>query len=327
MIVPRPRQEPLPLIALEETHAAGTPNPTRAGPALLRALQESDIFRSYQRAFESTMGLPLELKRPDSFHFPLSGAKLQNPFCALMASGNRSCASCLVFQQRLHDESTLEARTLECAAGLSESAVPVRAGETLVGFLRTGQVLVRAPDRERLRETLAQVGIEAGSVGARNLEQGYSETRVIPALQYGAALSLLRIFAQHLGALAERLQVEEEHAELPLIAKAKVFIEEKLFDEIRLADVARASSVSPFYFCKLFVRATGMNFTHYLAQRRVEVVKQKLMKPHARVSDVAYATGFQSLSQFNRIFRRVTGESPSGFRARFAAEAGIGRLM
>jgi AraC-like DNA-binding protein len=37
---------------------------------------------------------------------------------------------------------------------------------------------------------------------------------------------------------------------------------------------------------------------------------------HVRVSEAAYAVGFQSLSQFNRAFHRVTGESPTAFRAR-----------
>jgi transcriptional regulator GlxA family with amidase domain len=49
---------------------------------------------------------------------------------------------------------------------------------------------------------------------------------------------------------------------------------------------------------------------------RIESVKQILIDVHMSVSEAAFAAGFQSLSQFNRIFRRVVGEAPSGYRDR-----------
>jgi AraC-like DNA-binding protein len=66
----------------------------------------------------------------------------------------------------------------------------------------------------------------------------------------------------------------------------------------------------------VFKRATGLTFTDYVARSRVESVKRMLLNPHTRVSEAAYAAGFQSLSQFNRVFRRVAGESPTAYRDR-----------
>ncbi len=57
-------------------------------------------------------------------------------------------------------------------------------------------------------------------------------------------------------------------------------------------------------------------FRDYLRRVRIEKVKQLLLNPHRRVSEAAFATGFQTLSQFNRDFRRVVGETPSAFRER-----------
>jgi AraC-like DNA-binding protein len=59
-----------------------------------------------------------------------------------------------------------------------------------------------------------------------------------------------------------------------------------------------------------------MTFTEYLARLRVEKVKQLLINPNKRVSEAAFEAGFQSLSQFNRVFLRVAGESPSFYRER-----------
>ena len=52
----------------------------------------------------------------------------------------------------------------------------------------------------------------------------------------------------------------------------------------------------------------------YVARTRVEKTKQMLLDPNVRISEAAFAAGFQSLSQFNRVFRRITGESPTHYR-------------
>jgi AraC-like DNA-binding protein len=74
--------------------------------------------------------------------------------------------------------------------------------------------------------------------------------------------------------------------------------------------------VSTFYFCKMFKKATGLTFTDYLGRIRVEKAKNLLLNPHLRVSEIAYTVGFQSLTHFNRVFRKLTGESPTDFRVK-----------
>src|ERR1700692_4545309 len=66
--------------------------------------------------------------------------------------------------------------------------------------------------------------------------------------------------------------------------------------------------------CSQFAPPTGLTFTDYLGRVRVEKAKTLLLNPHLRVSEIAYMVGFQSLTHFNRVFRNLTGESPSHFR-------------
>ena len=148
----------------------------------------------------------------------------------------------------------------------------------------------------------------------KRLEEAYFQTRVLEKKQYEAVLRLLTIFAQHLSSLSNQLMVEEATAESPAIARARAYIAEKHAEEISLGEVSRVVNMSAFYFCKTFKRATGMTFTEYLARVRVEKVKNLLLNPHKRVSEAAYEAGFQSLSQFNRVFRRIAGQSPSAYR-------------
>jgi AraC-like DNA-binding protein len=129
-------------------------------------------------------------------------------------------------------------------------------------------------------------------------------------------IRLLTIFAQQLGAMSNQLLIRQTSAELPAITKVRSYIAENLSEELHLHDVARSANMSSFYFCKLFKRTTGLTFTTYLARLRIEAVKQKLLNVHTRVSEAAYATRFQSLSQFNRVFRHVAGESSTDYRSR-----------
>jgi AraC-like DNA-binding protein len=146
------------------------------------------------------------------------------------------------------------------------------------------------------------------------IEKAYFETRVVNRGQYGSILRLLSIFAEHLGGLVNQLTVAQAAAELPAVARARGFIAAHQAEEISLGDVARAVNMSAFYFCKTFRKVTGVTFVDYLARLRVESVKRLLLDPHKRISEAAFEAGFQSLSQFNRVFRRVAGEAPTLFR-------------
>ncbi len=284
--------------------------------ALVEQLKRSEIYRDYEKAFREATGLPINLRAIESFDLPHHGDPKENPFCALMARTNQSCAACLQLQRKVEEQARLEPKTLKCFAGLCDSAVPVRVGENLVAFLQTGQVLLHQPHKQeftRLTRQLINMGIETD---LKRLEEAYFQTRVLDRRQYEAMLRLLTVFAQHLASLSNQLMVSAEQVESPMISRAKLYIAQHQDEGVSLRQVAAAVNTSAFYFCKMFKQATGLTFTDYLARTRIEKVKNLLLNPHKRISEVAYETGFQSLSQFNRVFRRVTGQSPTVWRAK-----------
>jgi AraC-like DNA-binding protein len=277
-------------------------------------LKRSRIFRDYEQAFRDTTGLPINLRALEAFDLPHHGDPNENPFCALMAKSNQSCAACLQLQRRVEEEARLEPKTLKCFAGLCDSSVPVRVGEDLVAFLQTGQVLLDRPDKKQFAATARQVLKFGMQVDMKKLEEAWFQSRVLDRRQYDSILRLLSIFAQHLSSLGQELAVQAEHGEAPPIARARALIASRHGEDIGLDEVAKAVNMSAFYFCKSFKKATGMTFTNYLARVRVEKVKNLLLNPHKRVSEAAFEAGFQSLSQFNRVFRRIAGQSPKTYR-------------
>jgi AraC-like DNA-binding protein len=281
---------------------------------LVSRIAKSPLFLDYRSAFEMATGLPLTIRAAGSFQPPQAGSTHINPFCALMASQNKTCAACLELQQRAEQEAGEDTRTLECFAGLHDSVVAIRLGESVIAYLETGQVMFQPPTESNFRAVLKQLEQWQVVGDFEALETAYFHTRVIPQPNYEAALRLLGSFAEHLSLLCNELMMRTAAAEPVSVTKARTFIAEHLDDELSLTIVARAANMSGFYFCKVFKTAVGITFTDYVARARVEKTKQMLLDPNMRISEAAFAAGFQSLSQFNRVFRRITRESPSVYR-------------
>ena len=99
------------------------------------------------------------------------------------------------------------------------------------------------------------------------------------------------------------------------IWKTRKFIEEHSGEELSLRRVAKAVNIHPNYLSERFKQVTGMNFVEYVARTRFKKACKLLHDGDLRISDIAFAAGFQSLSQFNRVFKRLSGKSPTQFRA------------
>lgn len=288
-----------------------------ADKVLIEKLSKSRIFRDYQRAFRGATGLPLALTPPQSWGLPLHGDKNENPFCSLMAGRSKTCAACLEMQEALTShEQNGEPVTISCFAGLCDTVVPIRLGDQLLGFLRTGQVFNKKPTEKDFNNTTRRLIDWGVKVDLKQMEEAYFGSTILGAEQYDSMVKLLKVFADHLSMVSNQILVEEDNTESPLIARARDFIDRNQAEDLSLEAVAKAVNTSTFYFCKMFKRATGLTFTEYLSRVRVEKAKSLLLNPHIRISEVAFEVGFQSLSQFNRVFKKITGQSPSQYRAK-----------
>ncbi|WP_434108695.1 helix-turn-helix domain-containing protein [Paraburkholderia caffeinilytica] len=79
----------------------------------------------------------------------------------------------------------------------------------------------------------------------------------------------------------------------------------------RLAEV---SGVSEAHFARSFKRAFGLPPHRYLLTRRIEQATTLLRDTELSITDIAFATGWESLGTFGRIFRDITGRSPGAMR-------------
>jgi len=285
---------------------------------LLEALVHSKVYRQYERTFTEATGLPLTLRPVEIFGLPFHGKKNENGFCAFLAGGKSSCTLCLQTQGRCSANPGEQPRSIQCPFGLTETTVPVRLGERVIGFLATGQVFTRSPKLPMFKKAIKRL-LPLGSTAEQKAMKLWKETPSIGLTRYEASVQLLNFFAQQLSALSNQIVLEEANAEAPAVTRARTYIAAHKTEALSLSEVAKAAGSSVFHFCKLFHKSTGLNFTDDLERARIEGARKGLLNPSQRISEIAYDAGFQSLTQFNRTFQRVFGQSPSEYRCKLSA--------
>ncbi len=282
---------------------------------LVEALKTSALYKDYERAFSRSTGLPLNLQPVEPWHLAHHGKRHENPFCAIVTGESSPCADCLRTYHKLAKEAEKGPRTLICQNGLFEAAVPIHIGNRLVGFLQTGQGFPSTPTTQAFEEVAANLAAQGLETDHDTLRQAYFNTPLISKEHRDAAICLLTIFADHLSRIANQTLLQHSDTEPAIIRRAKDFIQEHHAEKLSLDRVAHQVNASPFHFSKTFNRFVGLNFTEYVSRVRVEKAKSLLLNPHLQISEIAFEIGFQSVTHFNRIFKRILGVSPSEFRA------------
>ena len=212
---------------------------------LIESLIKSKIFQDYERAFSEATGLPVSLRPVESWQLPHHGKRHENPLCAMMAEKSRACAACLQIQQQLSESARFEPATVTCHLGLVDTAVPVRLGERLIGFLQTGQVLRKKPTAAQISRTAALVaewgiGKSATSVWRRFTGRPKCSVGQTIRCHGQAAWHFCRA---HLAGQQPDCRPARGMHEPPAIAKAREFIAENQAEDLSLGQVAKAVNI------------------------------------------------------------------------------------
>lgn len=288
---------------------------------LVEALHSSELCRSYEDAFRRATGLALFFRLAHTDQIDLVDKRdEQNSFCKeLNSCSDRVCTEC----QKAHDGLRAKHGGNEhacrgfCLARMIDTTVPVCCGGTTIGWLWTGRVFIEERSKHSWRNMVSFLK-ETGRCQdeIQSLQKLWEATPEMTDKKYKSVVVLLEAFAKQLSKAANRLIIESRPQEPDSVTKARRYIRENLGDRLTLEEVATHAGLSPHHFCKVFRRAVGVNLIDFINRSRVEHARQMLLKADARVSEVAFEVGYRSLSQFNRSFRTVTGESPTEYRRR-----------
>ncbi|MDF2926249.1 MAG: response regulator [Paenibacillaceae bacterium] len=99
-----------------------------------------------------------------------------------------------------------------------------------------------------------------------------------------------------------------------LVERARGFIHEHYMEDLSLETVAAHIHVSPAYFSSIFKKETNENFVDYVSHYRIEKAKQLLRSGGYKVNTVAELTGFHNMKYFYKVFKKLTGLTPSEYK-------------
>ena len=88
-------------------------------------------------------------------------------------------------------------------------------------------------------------------------------------------------------------------------------------EEISLEMLAQMFYVSQYYLCREFKKNTNSTIIRYINVTRIMNAQRKFMETSKNITDISKETGFSNLTHFNRVFKSVTGMSPSQYRKQF----------
>ncbi|MEM0914619.1 MAG: AraC family transcriptional regulator [Planctomycetota bacterium] len=94
------------------------------------------------------------------------------------------------------------------------------------------------------------------------------------------------------------------------------YVQQRYDEPIALDDVAAAADMSRTSFCRFFQRVMGRTFVEYLHEVRVSHACRLLSQTDLSIADIAFRVGFGNLANFNRVFKRLRGATPSIVRQR-----------
>jgi len=184
-----------------------------------------------------------------------------------------------------------------------------------------GPAFMALPEASPLSELMVRARTGLAFRGRTKQEAG----TMLKDLPGKTGLDQLLFLLQIFNLLADSDEYEELHAQ-PVSGKTAArererlnriyrHVEENFTKPVDVAETAALAGLSVPAFCRYFKRQVRMTYTDFVNQHRINHARRLLLRD-ANVSEACFASGFESLSYFNRVFKKLTGSNPSGYRTR-----------
>lgn len=112
------------------------------------------------------------------------------------------------------------------------------------------------------------------------------------------------------------------HTPRQVVSQIKAYILENYAGNVSLDTVAEHVFLSSVYVSRLFKQETGENYTDFITRVRIDKACELLKRPDILVADVGQRVGYPNPRYFYRVFKNITGDTPSTYRSRYAGEDG-----
>lgn len=120
--------------------------------------------------------------------------------------------------------------------------------------------------------------------------------------------------------IMEQILPDTESSNKLIIRKALKYIGDRFNQDLSLDDVASHVYLNPAYFCRLFKKETGENFSNYLIKIRMMHAIEIMRSSNHKISEVGIMVGYKNSKYFSRVFKNHTGYTPSNYQMKIVKE-------
>lgn len=276
-------------------------------------IAELNIMVNFCRLFSSITGLMIDINDTSGNH-PKKYYTIneENSFCRIINSSKIGKEKCLQSgKERGLIASILRKPDIhKCHAGLIDVYLPIMLRDQHIATLCTGQFLTSKPNKKDFE--IIKSNVENYDIDIDLLEDAYFKTKVISKKNIRDYIELMNLIVSYVFEVEDKIVFFKYASLSDAVAKAISYIKNNYNKKIYIKDVADHTCLSKYHFEHIFKKETGLTFINYLNFYRVSQAKKHLMKNS--ILNVCYDTGFNSVSNFYKIFKRYTGTSPKGYK-------------
>ena len=245
----------------------------------------------------------------DSFHELASYPTRHSNYCSIIRSDSKADAKCITCDQDACQKCKRYQRlyTYQCHAGLTETVVPIKAENIIIGYIMFGQVL-QTSDREGLWQDICN-NLCSYDIDREILYSAYLKKKNISKEIIAAAAKTMEISASYLY-LSRKLILKEDS----LASKLDHYINSNIQTELSAPTLCSHFGISKSHLYKLSEQCFGMGIAEHIRSVRIHLAKQLLGDTDLPIYEISDRVGINDYNYFTKIFKRETGLLPTAYR-------------
>jgi len=276
--------------------------------------QEKQLVE-YHDIIYKLLGIVVDFINSDGESLKLSKMKHFNPFCSMIRSTKDGFAACQKCDRINANTASIkhEEVVYKCHAGLLEIVVPLYdSKDNYIGCMTSGQFFLagEAPVLKKDIEKTAQLY----NLDPTLLYRTYKESKVISQVQLDGIIDYLKTIGRIIADTHNKILFWETVDAPDKISLIKQFVKDNYMKKLTMPDVAKKFFLSSGHFSRFCTKELGLSFMSFVNMYRISQAEEMLKNTRRSISEIAFLTGFGSISQFNRTFKNIKGLSSGDFR-------------
>ena len=232
------------------------------------------------------------------------------PFCRAindLPEGHERCIACDQCKIR-HYTAERGFQFYRCHVGICEAVMPLYDRKNPLAYLAVGCYLDDSPMEEQWEHTRALLDWWPG--GPDSLKEAFFQFRQYSQQEVQAYAETLEALSAYIQLKGMILATEQTDAQ-----KRALYLDEHYMEKLSLASISRHLHIGRTKLCAIAKELSGGETLSYLiARRRIDAAKRLLLQSNMPISAVAESVGISDYNYFSKVFRSMTGTTPSTFR-------------